>query len=108
VLARIIHYTPTTAAKFLRYGRRKPNKCVSTVGWGKRSEPQHSHPSHAHTAIAGGALFGDRLVAGHGRAKSKKGLRAGQRWASAYHRKTMAEPGLTGDTVGIARKRLGA
>jgi hypothetical protein len=80
----------------------------STVGWGKRSEPQHSHPSHAHTAIAGGALLGNRLVAGHARAKGKKGLRAGQRWASAYHRETMAEPGLVSDTVGIARKRFGA
>ena len=30
MLARIIHYTPTAAARFLRYGRRKPNKCVST------------------------------------------------------------------------------
>ena len=28
MLARTIHYT--AAARFLRYGRRKPNKCVST------------------------------------------------------------------------------
>jgi hypothetical protein len=32
---------------------------------------------------AAGALFSNRLVAGHRRGRVKKGLRAGQRWASA-------------------------
>ena len=30
MLARIIHNASSAAAKFLRYGRKKPNKCVST------------------------------------------------------------------------------
>jgi predicted Rossmann fold nucleotide-binding protein DprA/Smf involved in DNA uptake len=47
-------------------------------------------------------------MAGHARVKSKKGLRAGQRWAAAYHRKIMAVPGPAGDKAGTARKRLGA
>jgi len=70
--------------------------------------PQKAKQMREHAQVAaGGALLGNRLMSGHERAKGKKGLRAWQRWVSAYHRKTMAEPGLASDKAGIARKRSG-